>query len=150
MMIKSNNFLLTSFPTATSTIVKSRTKYKSLTLPPEFLFEIIDKISGENLFTKGILNQSEIIVKDENGKVVDAAFISNNNQNIINLSAIGWNTNIHNYTLHLSADLKIDIHVKMETRSKDGNSIYEKLEFSIKNYHYEQSNTAGIIKVIVG
>ncbi len=149
-MNKAKILLLTTFPVPNTNNVVYSSNYSCFTLPPEFLFEIVDKQSGENMFSSGKFNSKDIIVKDENNKNISHAFCSDNGFNLINLSSIGWNTNISDYTLFIGADIKIKIHLVMEKKINGNNSIsYNKIEFSVEDYEYEQSNTAGIIKIII-
>lgn len=72
--------------------------------PPEsFSFEIVDDISGENFFTNGTYNPAQIrIVNTLNNAQLEFSFIGENNINLIQISSIGWQTEIENKRIDIS------------------------------------------------
>jgi len=121
--------------------------YACFTPPPEFIFELIDIKTGENLFTNGTLASKDIIVKDENNADVSYQFITENNLDVINLSSIGWNTEISNYKLTIGANLTIDFKLVIEKVNENCCTYFRILEFTILDYEFEQLNTTGIIQI---
>jgi hypothetical protein len=119
------------------------------TPPPQFLFELTDKYTGENLFTNGSLDMLEITVVDEDNEIVNHTFITENGLNIIDVSIIGWNTGFKKYTISAGPDLNIGIHLNMEELHENCCTFFRTIEFSVENFDYEQSITTGIIKVMI-
>lgn len=119
------------------------------TPPEQFVFEITDAQSGENLFTNGTFTKDNIAVKNENNQVIEFAFISENEANLIQLSTIGWNTGAHQYILSIGSDLEIDLKLHTEEKHEHCCTFFETVEFDITSHEYEQSNTTGIITIKV-
>lgn len=73
--------------------------------PRSVYFEILDKSTGENVFTSGSLNRNEIeIVDQDNQEDVEFAFIDGDDYNIIPISSIGWETEVVNYAIDVGSD----------------------------------------------
>lgn len=79
----------------------------ALTPPQSFTFEIIDKTSGENLFTNGTYEPATISIIDvlDNNNPVEFTFISENDINLIEIGSIGWETETVNLKFDISANL---------------------------------------------
>ena len=117
------------------------------TPPPVFLFKIVDKASGENLYTNGTLNSDDIKVTDENGKQLQYTFITENNVNLLQANEFGWDSNISTYHIYPDNDIKIDIALQSKMKNENCCSFYEISEFSVVNYNYSIENSTGIITV---
>ncbi len=71
--------------------------------PSSFEFELVDKLTGENLFTNGTFDANDIkIINLDNQSNVEFIFIDENDYNIIGVNTIGWNTDIVNYSTQIS------------------------------------------------
>lgn len=123
--------------------------YACFTPPPRFTFELLDKSTGENLFSNGTLNPDEIRVFDEENNLFNASFISENNINLIDVSEIGWNLGLHSYTLIVGVDLEINIVLEIEEKNENCCTYFEVVNFQILNYEFSKSNTTGIITVLI-
>lgn len=117
------------------------------TPPPNFTFELVDKTTGENLFTNGNLKDTDIEVVDENEEKVTFKFISENSLNIIDLPEIGWNLNLHTYTITVGDNIKFRLELEMEEKHENCCTFFKIITFNISNYTYEQSGTTGVYSI---
>lgn len=116
--------------------------------PPDADFELVDKDSGENLFTNGSLDPKDIRLIDENGESVEFRFIEENDLNVIR-TGLGWNTETTDYQLLIGEELQIDIVFATEHKTENCCSFFELLEFEIPAYEYEQSISTGITTIFI-
>ena len=117
------------------------------TPPPVFLFKVVNKASGENLYTNGTLNSDDIKITDENGKQLQYTFITENNVNLLQADEFGWDSNISTYYIDPGNGIKIDIALNSEMKNENCCSFYEISDFSVLNYNYSVENSTGIITV---
>ena len=117
------------------------------TPPPNFAFELVDKTTGENLFTNGTLKDTDIEVLDENEEKVTFKFISENNINIIDLPEIGWNLDLHTYTITVGPTVEFRLELEMEEKHENCCTFFKVITFNISNYTYEQSSTTGVYSI---
>ncbi|MCX2742312.1 hypothetical protein OO013_00470 [Mangrovivirga sp. M17] len=117
--------------------------------PPEpFNFELVDKETGENLFSNGTyeLDQIQIInIVDES--TIEYDFISENNINIIQLKSIGWETEIVNYRFDHSGNELFKLKVDAVRKNDDCCSYTEYNEVVISNVEYEFVEETGVFKI---
>ena len=118
------------------------------TPPPNFIFELVDKATGDNLFTNGELDSDTITVLNTNLEPVNFKFISENDLNVLELSEIGWNLNLEKYTIKVG-EIDFTITLEMEEKYENCCTFFNILEFDVSNYTYEQSNTSEIIKILI-
>lgn len=117
------------------------------TPPPTFELELVDKTTGENLFTNDVLNPNDIKILDENSKNIAFNFISENDLNIIQLSEIGWNLGAHTYKVTVGIDVQFNIELEMKEKHENCCTFFNTLQFNISNYEFEQSNTSGVYTI---
>ena len=120
--------------------------------PPEsFLFEIVDKTSGENLFTNGTYDPGDISITDalNNNNPVEFTFISENDRNLIHIGSIGWETEIVNLKIDISDDHIFDFYVDAERKMGDCCDYTEYKEITIGEAEFELDNQTGIYKILV-
>ncbi|KAF2327263.1 hypothetical protein [Flavobacterium daemonense] len=119
--------------------------------PPEgFSFELVDKTTGENLFTNGTYKSSDITVKDldDSGKNIEFNFFSENNYNIIRIESIGWKTETINYSVNIAGKSIFEFHVQANRISgKCSHTEYK--DFQIKNATFQLDQTRGVYKILV-
>lgn len=120
--------------------------------PPGFTFEIVDKTTGENLFTNGTYKSEQIIVTDlATNQKVPFNFISENGINILRIQTIGWKTEKVNYAITIQ-DKKI-FELYADVSRLDGNDCSYTVhnQVLIKETEYELNKEKGtyIIKVPV-
>ncbi|SDW18983.1 hypothetical protein SAMN05444411_101246 [Lutibacter oricola] len=118
------------------------------TPPPNFIFELVDKTTGDNLFTKGELDSDTITVLNKNFESVNFEFISENNLNVIELSEIGWNLNLEQYTIKVG-EIEFVVTLEMEEKHENCCTFFNILQFEVSKYTYQQSNSSEIIKILI-
>lgn len=114
------------------------------TPPPNFVLELVDSSTGENLFTNETLNSNDIIIVDEDGKNVTYEFIPRENLNLINLNEIGWNLGFRTYTISVGDDVIFNLELDMEEKHENCCTFFQINLFNITNYTYEKSNTTDV------
>lgn len=122
--------------------------YACFTPPPDFIFELVDSSTGENLFTNNTLNSNEITFITATNSAVEFTFIAENNLNLIQANGIGWNLGINTYKLTVGS-VTIDLLVEMKEINENCCTYFEIVTFEVSNYNFEKSNTTGITKIII-
>ena len=117
------------------------------TPPPNFALELVDKATGENLFTNETLKSSNIEVLNENDEKVTFNFISENNLNIIDLPEIDWNLDLHTYTITVGPTIQFNLELDIEEKYENCCTFFKVITFNISNYTYEQSSTTDIYSI---
>lgn len=120
------------------------------TPPSPFGFELLDKTSGENLFTNGTYEQSQIEVMNLNGaENIPFTFINENDLNIIQFSSIGWETGVTNFSLSVGSENIFEMYVDAERKDEECCSFTVYNEVRIDNAEYEIYQSTGIIKILI-
>lgn len=117
------------------------------TPPPSFIFELVDKTTGENLFTTGVLDSSTIEVLDEDSNKTTFSFITEDGINLLQLTEIGWNLGLHTYTVSVGTDVEFSITLEMEEKHENCCTFFNTLQFNVSTYEFEQSTTSGIYTI---
>ncbi len=114
-------------------------------------FELLDKATGENLFTNGTFDPADIEVLDldNNNSSVQFTFNSENDINIINLGPFGWETNIANYLLKVGERDIFTLHVDAEEKTEDCCSFVQVNKLEIINADFELNPETGIYEILV-
>ena len=114
-------------------------------------FELLDKTTGENLFTNGTFDPEDIQVLDldNDNSNVQFTFYSEDDRNIINLGPFGWGTNIANYVLKVGERSIFTLLVDAEQKTEDCCSFVQVNKLEIKNADYSQNSETGIYEVLV-
>lgn len=120
--------------------------------PLSLSFELLDKATGDNLFTNGTFDPADIQVLDldNDNRRVEYAFIDENDRNIINLGPFGWGTNIANYVLKVGERNIFTLFVDAEKITEDCCSFVQENKLEIKNADYSQNPDNGVYKVLIG
>lgn len=119
--------------------------------PLSLSFELLDKATGENLFTNNTFDVADIKVLDldDNNSNVQFTFNSENEINIISLGPFGWGTNIANYLLKVGERNIFTLHVDAE-EIKDICCSYVVLnKLTIEGAGFSQNTQNGIYEVLV-
>jgi len=119
--------------------------------PPEpFLFEIVDKTSGENLFTNGTYNSQEIeIINTSDNSIVEFTFIDENDINLIQITSIGWQTEMVNMDVNISSNNIFHLFVDAERVAGECCDYTRYNEIRIENTENEYDSVSGIYKILV-
>jgi hypothetical protein len=120
------------------------------TPPGDFPFEIVDKTTGENLFTNGTFKSNQIDVTDLSTNLkVPFSFISENGLNIFSIHTIGWKTEKVNYRITIQDKNIFELYVDASRLDGDNCSYTVYNQVLIKNAEYELNKEKGryVIKV---
>ena len=115
--------------------------------PRDFNFEFVDAVSLENLFDSEVFDIENFKVTDEDNTDVNFNIIMYNERTIFSLRAIGWELDPKIYTIELSPQVSVIVHLDMNSNSDECCTIYEVEEFSIQNYEYSELSITGIIQI---
>jgi len=120
------------------------------TPPSPFEFEFVDILTGENLFTNGTFNSSNIKVinLDDQSKVA-FTFIDENDHNIIAINTIGWKTETVNYSILIASENIFNLFVNAERLNGKCCDYTEYKEIRIKNSKFELNQDSGVYKILV-
>ncbi len=120
------------------------------TPPAPFIFEIVNKATGENLFNNGTYNSSDIkIVNLADDSIVEHNFIDENNFDLIQINKIGWQTEIINYSLKIGVENIFNLYVDAKRLNENCCSFTRYNEIRIENSEYEFNTNTGIYKILV-
>ncbi len=120
------------------------------TPPIGFAFELVDKDSGENLFTNGTYNPDNIEVLNvlDNSKR-EFRFISENDINIIRIGSIGWDSEIADVVLKVGDASILNLYVDSERVSENCCNFSKYNEIRIDNAEYELDQQSGIYTIFI-
>lgn len=120
------------------------------TPPMPFAFELVDKDSGENLFTNGTYNPDDIEVLNvlDNSKK-EFRFISENEINIIQIGSIGWENQIEDVVLKVGDKTILNLYVDSERVSENCCSFSKYNEIRIDDAEYEFNQQSGVYTIFL-
>jgi hypothetical protein len=120
------------------------------TPPMGFAFELVDKDSGENLFTNGSYDSDDIEVLNvlDNSKK-EFSFISEDDINIIQIGSIGWDSEIEEVVLKVGDAIILNLYVDSERVSENCCSFSKYNEIRIDNAEYELDQQSGIYTIFI-
>jgi hypothetical protein len=121
------------------------------TPPQNFQFELIDKSSGENLFTNSTFDPLGISITDElnNNSSVEFTFISENELNLIQIGSIGWESEIVDLRIEVSGNYVFNFYVNAERKSEDCCDFTDYNEITIKNSDFDLNTETGIYRILI-
>ncbi len=120
------------------------------TPPSPFNFELVDKSTGENLFTNGTYKPSEIkITNISDNSIIPYFFIDENNYNVIQINSIGWETEIIECSLKINDIEVLRLYVDAKRLNENCCSFTRYDEIRIENAEYEFDNQTGIYKILI-
>lgn len=121
------------------------------TSPQSFSFEIVDKTSGENLFTNGTYDSNSIEIIDilNNNEPVEFTFISENDINLIQIGAIGWETEIVDIKVSIANNQIFTFYVDAERTTENCCTYTAYKTITISDSEFEQDTQTGIYKILV-
>lgn len=119
--------------------------------PLSLSFKLLDKTTGENLFTNNTFNPDDITVLDldNNNSNVQFTFVSENDINIINLGPFGWGTNIANYLLKVGERDIFTLSVDAEEIRGECCSFVALNKLTIDGADFSQNTQNGVYEVLV-
>ncbi|MBU2950640.1 hypothetical protein KO493_08025 [Tamlana agarivorans] len=121
------------------------------TPPNNFYFDIVDKVSGENLFTNGTYDYQdiEIINTLDGNESVDFEFITHDNINQIEIYSIGYSTEIVNLKFYVSNQYLFDFYVDAERTSENCCSFTVYNEIKITGSDFVSKPQSGVYTILV-
>jgi len=120
------------------------------TPPSPFGFELIDKVTRENLFSNGTFNSNDIkVINIDDQSNVVFTFIDENDYNIIQINTIGWKTEIVHYSIQISTENIFNLYVRAERLNENCCSFTRYQEIKIENSEFELNQTNGLYKILV-
>ena len=118
------------------------------TPPMPFAFELVDKDSGENLFTNGSYDSDDIeVLNVSDNSRREFVFISENELNIIQIGSIGWENEIAEVVLKVGDETILNLYVDSERVSEDCCNFTKYNEIRIDNADYELDQQSGIYTI---
>jgi hypothetical protein len=119
----------------------------SLTAPETFAFQILDKNTGENVFSNKTYDPEKITVKNLDSKdLVQHHFISDNNLDIIVLENVGRESDNINYSINVNDKSIFELHVDANLVKKD-DSEFEYQNVEITNTAFKKDETSGVYNI---
>lgn len=121
------------------------------TPPNNFLFDLVDKSSGENIFTNGTYEAADIKILnslDSNSRT-DFIFIAENDANLIQIGSIGWKTEVVNLKFIIANNHLFDFYAAAERKSGECCEYTEFNETKIIDAEFEFDNQTGIYKILI-
>ena len=116
----------------------------------KFTFEIIDKTSGENLFSNGTFVPEEIqITNTFNNYPVEFSFIAENNIHHIQIKSASLETKIINLKFVISNNHLFDFYSKGELIMKECFSYTKYKEITIKESEFIIDAQTGVYNILV-
>lgn len=120
------------------------------TPPPSFVFEIVAKESGENLFANGTYDPNQIkIINLDTDSSVDFTFLDDNDANLITIHSIGWKTEIVNLKTTVSDKLLFNLYVDAERKTENCCSFTELNKVEVRNTEFQRNPMTGIYTILV-
>ncbi len=119
--------------------------------PSGLSFELLNKVTGENLFTNETFDPADISVLDldNNNSNVQFTFNSENDINTINLGPFGWVTNIANYLLKVGEHDIFTLSINAEKINGDCCDYVVVRKLNIEGSDYSQNSDNGVYEVLL-
>lgn len=120
------------------------------TPPKYFVFELVDKITQENVFTNGTYSSSDIqVISIKDNSAIQFNFIGEDHINLIEINSVGWQTEIVNYAIRVANDTIFEFYANAARVSEDCCSFTRWNEIRIDEAEYELSSDTGWYKIFV-
>lgn len=120
------------------------------TPPMGFVFEIVDKETGDNLFTNGTYSPDQIeVLNIEDNSKKQFSFLDENDINLINIGSIGWDSEIEHVVIKIAEDDILDLYVDSERVSENCCNFSRYNEIRIDNANYKLNSQSGIYTVYI-
>lgn len=120
------------------------------TPPPTFVFEFVDKYTGQNLYTNGTFDakQAVTITDLDTGQIIQYTYMKSDDLNrlVINM---GWQSGNFNYSIGVQGKSIFELHISAE-RAKENDCDFTKIKsFEIKNADAQLDKTTGVYKIYI-
>lgn len=114
--------------------------------PPRFTLELVDKETGENVFTSGKYKAEDIVLTDENQQTVYTQFVAENNLNVVNI-ALPDTEGEKELKMRFGGGQEIIIRLDVRKGESKCCTNYFAENIQVDNFPYEQSKETGIIEI---
>ena len=118
--------------------------------PGDFAFSVVDKLTGENLFTNGKYKPEQIeVINSADSTKIDYSFVPEHNNNLIRIYSIGWKTEKINVTVKVLNQPIFNFYVDAVRKSEKCCSYTEYREVLIQNADFVLDDETGIYTIRV-
>lgn len=114
--------------------------------PPSFSLELVDKATGENVFTSGKYKAEDIVLKDENQETVRTLLVAEDNLNIIGVTLPNTEGE-KELKMRIGGEQEIIIRLNVRKGESKCCTNYFAESIKVENFTYEQSKETGIIEI---
>jgi hypothetical protein len=121
------------------------------TSPPQtFVFDIVDNVSGENLFSNGTYKVADFQIKNVlNQQVLDFSLIEEDGLGYISLYSIGWQTEVVNCHFYYQDEELFTLYVDAVRKSEDCCSFTDYNAIELEGKEFEQIKDKGVYVVYI-
>jgi len=121
------------------------------TPPINFVFDIVDKETGENLFTNGTYSAEQIeVLNVDDASKREFDFIAENGVNLVRIGSIGWESEIADVILKIAGEDILNLYVDTERVVGENCCNFSKYNnIRIDNADYDLNNQTGIYTIYI-
>ena len=120
------------------------------TPPNSFVFDLIDKESGQNIFRSESYTPEQVTVWNlTEDKKEPFGFIVEDQLYWISIQTIGWETEKVDYEIRLDGEVIADLYVDAERKTVDCCTFTNYNEVRLENAEYEYDDSLGIYKIFL-
>lgn len=124
--------------------------YACTTPPAPFVFEIVDKVSGENLFSNGTYKPEQVeVVNTADGSELEFTFVEENELNLLRINSVGWQTETILSSIQLAGEEIFTLYVDAENVTEDCCNFTRYHEIKIEGTAYELNEEEGVYTIFV-
>ena len=119
--------------------------------PPEmFVFNVVDKASGDNLFVNGTYDINELkVVNLLNNKVVEYKYISENDMGYLQIQSIGWQSEVVNVHFTIGEQTLFTLYVDAERKESDCCSFTRFKAIEVGEAESVRNQETGIYRILM-
>ncbi len=118
------------------------------TPPGSFYFQFIDADSDEDLIATGVYSESDLVVVDSDGNVIEYDYYADDeNMYVLEFLDIGWQTEVVTYYIQLQGETVITLYVDAERVQGDCCSYTEYNDISITGSDYTYDTDSGLYEI---
>ncbi|MCB9034747.1 MAG: hypothetical protein H6553_12975 [Chitinophagales bacterium] len=149
--MKRINLLFILFTIFTISCKKHKCDDYSCFTPPNFFnFDIVDKTTGENLFTNGTYNESDVEITNLLDSTIYEYYNFNEYAtNWLIFNGIGWQSEIVSLSVSIDGNHIFNFYVDAERKEENCCSFTEYHEINIDSTEYELNTNSGLYKIFV-
>jgi hypothetical protein len=124
------------------------TDFDCFTPPASFVFDLIDKESGENIFRSGSYTPEQVEVWNRtDDEQVAFGYVIEDQLYWISIQSIGWKTEKVEYEILLDGEVILGLYVDVERVTENCCNFTKYNEIRVDTEEYEFDETIGIYKI---